>query len=44
MGCKPEMDEGVRCLSVWKACGSGGRFADADLRRVGFEVGEWVKG
>ena len=44
VGLKPEMDEGVRCLSVWKACGPGGRFADADLRRVGFEVGEWVKG
>jgi hypothetical protein len=41
-GHKPEMDDGVRCLTVWKS--KEGRFADADLRRVGFEVGEWVKG
>jgi hypothetical protein len=36
------MDEAVRCFTVWKA--KEGRFTDADLRRVGFEVGEWIKG
>ncbi len=41
-GHKPDMDETVRCFTVWKA--KEGRFTDADLRRVGFEVGEWIKG
>ncbi|KAF1929265.1 uncharacterized protein M421DRAFT_100396 [Didymella exigua CBS 183.55] len=37
-----ELDEQVRCLTVLKA--QGARFADASLRRVGFEVSEWVRG
>lgn len=37
-----ELDEQVRCLTVMKA--QGARFADASLRRVGFEVSEWVRG
>ncbi|KAF9698174.1 hypothetical protein EKO04_003671 [Ascochyta lentis] len=37
-----ELDEQVRCLTVLKAQGKG--FADASLRRVGFEVSEWVRG
>lgn len=42
VGLKPEMDEAVRCLTVCKE--KNGKFADADLRRVGFEVSEWIKG
>lgn len=41
-GYKPEMDDEARCLTIWK--GKEGRFTEADLRRVGFEVGEWIKG
>jgi hypothetical protein len=37
-----ELDEQVRCLTVMKQ--SGGEFKDASLRRVGFEVSEWVRG
>lgn len=37
-----ELDDQVRCLTVLKAQGRG--FADASLRRVGFEVSEWVRG
>ncbi|KAH6618546.1 hypothetical protein C7974DRAFT_317313 [Boeremia exigua] len=37
-----ELDDQVRCLTVLKA--QGKPFADASLRRVGFEVGEWVRG
>jgi hypothetical protein len=44
VGAKPEMDDGVRCLTVWKSREAGAKFAEADLRRVGFEVGEWIKG
>ena len=44
VGAKPEMDDGVRCLTVWKSREAGAKFAEADLRRVGFEVGEWMKG
>jgi hypothetical protein len=39
---KPEMDDVVRCLTVGKQ--KEGRFTDADLRRVGFEVSEFIKG
>lgn len=41
-GQKPEMDDAVRCLTVWKE--REGKFGEADLRRVGFEVGEFVGG
>ena len=41
-GAKPDMDDAVRCLTVFKQ--KEGKFADADLRRVGFEVVEFVKG
>ncbi|KAJ4368902.1 slightly ste11-like protein [Neocucurbitaria cava] len=41
-GAKPDMDEAVRCLTVFKE--KDGKFVDADLRRVGFEVNEWIKG
>lgn len=41
-GAKPDMDDGVRCLTVFKE--KEGKFADADLRRVGFEVSEWIQG
>jgi len=41
VGHKPDMDEPARCLTVSKE--KEGRFTEADLRRVGFEVGEWVK-
>ncbi|KAL5398804.1 hypothetical protein PMIN06_008433 [Paraphaeosphaeria minitans] len=37
-----EVDEVVRCMTVVKE--GGGAFRDAALRRVGFEVGEWVRG
>lgn len=37
-----ELDDQVRCLTVMKP--QGKPFADATLRRVGFEVGEWVRG
>lgn len=41
-GSKPEMDESVRCLTIGKE--KDGKFADADLRRVGFEVSEFLNG
>ncbi|OAK98100.1 hypothetical protein IQ06DRAFT_279168 [Phaeosphaeriaceae sp. SRC1lsM3a] len=41
-GSKPEMDEAVRCLTIGKE--REGKFADADLRRVGFEVSEFLNG
>jgi hypothetical protein len=41
-GAKPDMDDSVRCLTVFKEKES--KFADADLRRVGFEVSEWIQG
>jgi len=41
-GAKPEMDEMIRCLTIFRA--RGGSFVDADLRRAGFEVNEWIKG
>lgn len=41
-GAKPDMDDTVRCLTVFKE--KDGKFAEADLRRVGFEVSEWIKG
>ncbi|KAF2873234.1 hypothetical protein BDV95DRAFT_593593 [Massariosphaeria phaeospora] len=37
-----ELDDGVRCLTVMRE--RGGRFEESALRRVGFEVGEWVRG
>ena len=37
-----DLDEQVRCLTVWKGVGKG--FGEATLRRVGFEVGEFVRG
>lgn len=37
-----ELDDQVRCLTVLKP--QGKPFADATLRRVGFEVSEWVRG
>jgi hypothetical protein len=37
-----DLDEQVRCLTVMKGVGRG--FGEATLRRVGFEVGEWVRG
>ena len=37
-----ELDDAVRCLIVRKE--SGGRFEEKALRRVGFEVGEWMRG
>jgi hypothetical protein len=37
-----ELDDEVRCLTVMKE--RDGRFTDAALRRVGFEVGEWIRG
>jgi hypothetical protein len=37
-----ELDDSVRCLTVMKQ--AGGEFKDASLRRVGFEVSEWVRG
>jgi hypothetical protein len=39
---KPEMDDVVRCLTVGKE--RDGKFMDADLRRVGFEVSEFING
>ncbi|KAF2848836.1 hypothetical protein T440DRAFT_400371 [Plenodomus tracheiphilus IPT5] len=41
-GAKPDMDDAVRCLTVFKE--KEGKFAVADLRRVGFEVNEWIQG
>lgn len=41
-GAKPEMDESVGCLTVAKE--KDGKFTDADLRRVGFEVSEFING
>lgn len=37
-----EVNDEVRCMTVVRE--EGGRFAEAALRRVGFEVGEWVRG
>lgn len=37
-----DLDDQVRCLTVMKA--QGKPFADSSLRRVGFEVSEWVRG
>jgi hypothetical protein len=39
---KPEMDDIVRCLTIGKE--RDGKFTDADLRRVGFEVSEFING
>lgn len=39
---KPEMDDANRCLTIGKE--RGGKFTDADLRRVGFEVSEFING
>ncbi|KAH4225989.1 hypothetical protein HBI06_111250 [Parastagonospora nodorum] len=39
---KPEMDDANRCLTIGKE--KDGRFSDADLRRVGFEVSEFING
>jgi hypothetical protein len=41
-GAKPDMDDVVKCLTVFKE--KEGRFSEADLRRVGFEVSEWIQG
>ncbi|KAF1835982.1 hypothetical protein BDW02DRAFT_578284 [Decorospora gaudefroyi] len=41
-GAKPDLDDPVRCLTVFKE--RAGKFTEADLRRVGFEVNEWIKG
>jgi hypothetical protein len=41
-GCKPQMNEVIRCLTIGKE--RDGKFTDADLRRVGFEVNEFIKG
>jgi hypothetical protein len=40
--CKPEMDDVVRCLTIGKE--KDGKFTEADLRRVGFEVSEFING
>ncbi|KAJ4297831.1 slightly ste11-like protein [Kalmusia sp. IMI 367209] len=37
-----EINDEVRCLTLTK--GGQGTFAEAALRRVGFEVGEWIRG
>ena len=37
-----DLDEQVKCLTVGKGVGRG--FGEATLRRVGFEVGEFVRG
>ncbi|KAF1977654.1 hypothetical protein BU23DRAFT_451717 [Bimuria novae-zelandiae CBS 107.79] len=37
-----EVNDEVRCMIVVKE--GSGKFAEAALRRVGFEVGEWVRG
>ncbi|KAF2190720.1 hypothetical protein K469DRAFT_736478 [Zopfia rhizophila CBS 207.26] len=37
-----ELNEEVRCLTVRRE--KGGRFEDSALRRVGFEVSEWIRG
>jgi hypothetical protein len=39
---KPEMDDANRCLTIGKE--RDGKFTDADLRRVGFEVSEFISG
>lgn len=41
-GAKPDMDDAVRCLTIFRA--RGGSFVEADLRRAGFEVNEWIQG
>lgn len=40
-GKQVELDEAVRCLTVRKE--RGDKFSESALRRVGFEVGEWVR-
>ncbi|CAA9960255.1 NHP6B Chromatin-associated protein containing the HMG domain protein [Pyrenophora teres f. maculata] len=42
VGHKPDMDDAVKCLTISKE--KRGKFLEADLRRVGFEVEEWTKG
>jgi hypothetical protein len=37
-----DVNDEVRCMTVVKE--GSGKFAEAALRRVGFEVGEWVRG
>lgn len=37
-----ELNEEVRCLTVCRE--KGARFENSALRRVGFEVGEWIQG
>jgi hypothetical protein len=39
---KPEMDDANRCLTIGRE--RDGKFTDADLRRVGFEVSEFING
>jgi hypothetical protein len=39
---KPEMDDANRCLTIGRE--REGKFTDADLRRVGFEVSEFING
>lgn len=39
---KPEMDDANRCLTIGRE--RDGNFTDADLRRVGFEVNEFING
>ncbi|KAL6711354.1 slightly ste11-like protein [Coniothyrium glycines] len=41
-GGKPDVDDAVRCLTVFKEKES--KFTEADLRRVGFEVNEFMQG
>ncbi|KAA8619302.1 NHP6B Chromatin-associated protein containing the HMG domain protein [Pyrenophora tritici-repentis] len=42
VGHKPDLDDVNKCLTIFKE--KKGMFLEADLRRVGFEVGEWIKG
>jgi hypothetical protein len=39
-----ELNEEVRCLTVCRETGAVGGFEGSVLRRVGFEVGEWIQG
>lgn len=41
IGQKPDMDDASRCFTVYKE--KEGKFTEPDLRRVGFEVEEWIK-
>lgn len=41
-GSKPDLDEAVRCLTIFKE--KDAKFSHADLRRAGFEVNEFIKG